>query len=91
MCYKNYHTGHSFTPRPHELLNDIELFLGTTISEDVLTKVKASPVYCIIIDETIDISMREQMIVYVKILDQKLAPQTLFLSILQVSVSIVPK
>ena len=45
---------------------EIIAVLGTTVKGEVLDVVKSSPAYSIIIDETCDVSVKKQMIVYFK-------------------------
>lgn len=50
-----------------------------------MEELNASAVYSIIIDETCDITMREQLIIYAKYLNGSFTPQTRFIGIVQVS------
>lgn len=65
------------------------MLTGTTIFESILAEVNESPVFSILIDETMDIVTTEQMIVYIKYIvpvpQSEPAIKTRFLGMIQVS------
>lgn len=71
--------------RSYKLMNiGLYIFAGKTILADIMSELKASPVYSIIIDETCDVTMREQLIIYAKYLNKESVTKTSFLGIVQV-------
>lgn len=74
--------------RTHESENDFFYlcFIGETIREDVVAKVGQSSFYSILIDETTDISVLKQLIIYVKFMVGEEC-QIKFLAMEDVSVS----
>ena len=59
--------------------------LGKTVRSNVLTEINLSPVYSVICDETCDISIKEQLIIYIKYLNAGYEPVTAFVGIVEIT------
>ena len=59
---------------------------GTSIKNNILDKLAKSPVISIICDETCDITVKEQLIMYIKCVSTDTwSPETTFIGIVEVS------
>ena len=65
------------------------LLKGSIVRDEILSEIRSAPCYSILIDETMDISTREQMVMYVKYIlppsaDEEPIIKTRFLGIIEV-------
>ena len=59
--------------------------LAEVIHENLVSKIKNANMYSVLTDESTDISVSKQMIVYIRIVDEKFVPQTIFLKNMTIS------
>ena len=53
--------------------------LAQFIHGKILDQIQSATMYSVLTDESTDISLSEQMVVYIRIVDENLKPQTIFL------------
>ena len=64
---------------------ELQESLAEVIHENLVDKIKNTNMYSILTDESTDISVSKQMIVYVRIVDENFEPQTIFLKKITIS------
>ena len=71
--------------RSDRIQSELIAVIGSQIQNDILDEIKASPCFSLIIDETCDVTVREQLIIYIKYIGTDNAVKTSFVGICEVS------
>ena len=69
--------------RSERIKSELIHVLGNVVRQKIISQVKQSPTYSLIIDETCDVSIKEQCIVYIKYLDADFRPVTSFVGLVE--------
>ena len=75
------HKGENATSTSHRIIDEFLSILGESVRTDVVTKIRMSPCFSIICDETTDLSTTKQLIIYIKAVSVNNCAATYFLSL----------